>query len=89
MALANSKKFKPVARKDLQPVLDELEFQLDSLSNDENAAELGKFMEAKLIIVGKMYSHEDYYEIFFKLMNVETVEILSVTKVKINKKLGL
>jgi Peptidoglycan-synthase activator LpoB len=69
--------------------LDELRFQLDELSNEENAAELGKFMGAKLLITGKIYTHNQYYEVFLKLMNVETIEILSVTKLKINRKLGL
>ncbi|MCD4818906.1 MAG: carboxypeptidase regulatory-like domain-containing protein [Candidatus Cloacimonetes bacterium] len=89
LTLANDDSFKAVARQDLQPVLDELRFQLDELSNEENAAELGKFMGAKLLITGKIYSHNKYYEVFLKLMNVETVEILSVTKLKINRKLGL
>ncbi len=88
-ALVKSKKFKAVERKDLQPILDELKFQLDELSDESKAAELGKFVGAKLLITAKMYEKGDFYELYLKLMNVETVEILSVTKVRINKKLGL
>ena len=89
MTLSGNDQFKAVVRKDLQPVFDELEFQLEALANQENAAELGKFMNADLIIIAKMYEKNGYYELFLKLMNVETIEILSVTKLRINKKLGL
>ncbi len=89
LALVKSKKFKAVERKDLQPVLNELKFQLDELADESKAAELGKFMGAKLLITGKLYEKGDYYELYLKLENVETVEILSVTKLRISKKLGL
>ncbi len=88
-ALVKNKKFKAVERKDLQPVLKELKFQLDELSDESKAAELGKFLGAKFLIIGKLYKKNEYYELYLKLLNVETVEILSVTKLKINKKLGL
>ena len=89
LALAKNRKFKAVERKDLQPILSELKFQLDDLSNQDNAAKLGKFMGAKLLITAKVFEKGDHYEVFLKLLNVETVEILSITKLKINRKLGL
>ena len=89
LALASNETFLATERKDLQPVLDELKFQLDELSDDENAAELGKFLGADLLISGKLYKKNDHYEIIIKLMNVETIEILSITKVRIDKDLGL
>ncbi len=89
IALSKNETFLATERKDLQPILDELKFQLDALADEENAAELGKFLGAKLLIVPTLYEKDDYYEMIIKLMKIETVEILSITKVKIDKKLGL
>jgi hypothetical protein len=88
-SLVGNNTFKATERKDLQPILEELRFQLDALSDEENAAELGKFLGAKLLITSSMYKRENEYEMILKLLNVETIEILSVTKVKIDKRLGL
>lgn len=89
LAIAKNNTFRATERRDLQPVLNELKFQLNALSNEENAAELGKFLGAKVLITGTFYEKENMFELILKLMNVETIEILSVTKVKVDKKLGL
>jgi len=51
--------------------------------------EVGKLAGAKLIITGSIYAGEKNYELFLKLLRVETGEILSVTKLIVSRKLGL
>jgi len=81
--------FKAIERKDLQKVLDEIGLQMTGLVDEENAARTGKLLGAKMIITGKMVEKTNQYIVFLKLINVETSEILSVTKLKINKNLGI
>jgi hypothetical protein len=42
-----------------------------------------------MLVLGKLYKKQDSYEIFLKLVRVETSEVLSVTKARIDVKLGL
>jgi hypothetical protein len=42
-----------------------------------------------MIVTGKVYLSQDNYEIFLKLLRVETGEVLAVNKLKIDRKLGL
>jgi hypothetical protein len=44
---------------------------------------------AKMIVTGKIIEKETNYIIFLKLVHVETAEILSVTKLLVDKKLGI
>ena len=46
-------------------------------------------MGAELLIIGKLYSTAKGYELFLKLLRVETGEVLSVTKAIIDTALGL
>ena len=46
-------------------------------------------MGAELLIIGRLYSTTEGYELFLKLLRVETGEVLSVTKAIIDKALGL
>jgi PBP1b-binding outer membrane lipoprotein LpoB len=78
-----------VERKDLQKILKELAIQQTGLVDDGNAAKVGKMLGARMIISGVLYSKADAYEIFLKLLRVETGEVLSVNKLKIDKRLGL
>ncbi|TAL35127.1 MAG: VWA domain-containing protein [Spirochaetes bacterium] len=88
-SLQGNKLFKVVERKDMQKILKELELQQTGLIDDEGAAKIGKMLGAKLIISGKLYARTDTYELFIKLLRVETAEILAVNKLKIDKNLGL
>ncbi len=81
--------FRIVERKDLQSVLDELELQLSDLAEEQGAAKVGDLLGAELLIIGKLYSTAKGYELFLKLVRVETGEVLSVTKAIIDKRLGL
>jgi hypothetical protein len=62
---------------------------MSGLVNDENAAKVGKLAGAKLLVTGKLYRRDDDYELFLRLLRVETAEVLSVTKARIDAKLGL
>ncbi len=81
--------FRIVERKDLQDVLEELELQLSDLAEEQGAAKVGELIGAQLLIIGKLYSTAKGYELFLKLVRVETGEVLSVTKAIIDKELGL
>jgi Mg-chelatase subunit ChlD len=81
--------FRIVERKDLQSVLEELELQLSDLAEEQGAAKVGELLGAQLLIIGKLYSTAKGYELFLKLVRVETGEVLSVTKAIIDKGLGL
>ena len=81
--------FKTVERQDLQKILKELEIQHTGLVDEENAVEVGRMLGAKMIITGKMIEKETSYVIFLKLVQIETAEILSVTKLLVDKRLGI
>jgi len=89
LAVGIKKYFTLVERENLQAVLKELELQLSDLADETNAVRLGQILGAEVLISGKLYRLGENYEIFIKLIRLETAEILSVTKVKIDKSLGL
>ncbi len=89
LSLSRSKTFTMVERKDLQAILKELSLQLTGAVSDKDAVKVGKLTGAKMIIAGSLYGNAEYYELFLKLLRVESGEVLSVTKARINKKLGL
>jgi hypothetical protein len=89
LSLARNGTFAAVERKDLQSVLKELELQMSGITDEANAAKVGKVMGAQMLLTGRLFDRADAYEIFLKLLRVETGEILSVTKLVVDKKLGL
>jgi Mg-chelatase subunit ChlD/curli biogenesis system outer membrane secretion channel CsgG len=89
LSLARNGLYKLVERGELQKILKEMELQLSDLADEAKAARVGKLLGAEVLVLGKVYLVKDNYEIFIKLVRVETAEILSVTKVKIDKNLGL
>jgi Mg-chelatase subunit ChlD len=89
LSLSRSKTFTMVERKDLQAILEELKLQLTGAVSDKDAVKVGKLTGAKMIVAGSLYGNAEYYELFLKLLRVESGEVLSVTKARISKKLGL
>ncbi|MEJ2056062.1 MAG: hypothetical protein P8X42_19280, partial [Calditrichaceae bacterium] len=80
---------KLVERKDLQYVADELKIQLSGIVAVKDAAKLGQWMGADYQIIGNLYFKDGNYEAYLKLVRVNTAEILSVTKLIIDYRLGL
>ena len=76
-------------REDLQKVLTELELQLSGLADEKQAVKVGKLLGAGLLVDGRLYPKEAAFELFLKLLRVETGEVLSVTKARIDRRLGL
>jgi TolB-like protein len=88
-ALSRNKTFAMVERKDLQKILAELELQLSGLGDEANAARVGKLLGAEVLLSGTLYRRGDSFELFLKLVRVETGEVLAVTKARLDAKLGL
>ena len=88
-SLTQSSIFKGVERKDLQEILKELEFSLTDLADETKAPRIGSMLGARMLIMGKLYRRGNRYELFMKLLRVETGEILSASIAKIDEGLGL
>jgi Mg-chelatase subunit ChlD len=89
LSVAQNKQFILIARKDLQAVLEEQKLQLSGLLTESQTTKIGELLGAELLLAGELYETEDGYDLFLKLLRVETAEILAVTKIIIDKKLGL
>ena len=82
-------KFRVVEREDIQSILDELKLQLSGLTDNTQAVKVGELMHADLLLSGTLYRRADEFELFLKLLRVESGEVLSLTKAKIDTRLGL
>jgi Mg-chelatase subunit ChlD/TolB-like protein len=89
LAATKAKAFTIVERGNLQAILGELELQLSGLADEESAAKAGKLLGADYLVTGTVFAGKERYEIFLKLVRVETAEVLSATKAKLDLKLGL
>ncbi|GAB4181285.1 MAG: hypothetical protein Kow00108_17950 [Calditrichia bacterium] len=89
LTVRKNEHFKLVERNDLQKILEELKLQLTGLIKEEDAARMGELMGADLILFGDLYKVNGNYELFLKLVRVETAEVLSVTKAKLDIQLGI
>ncbi len=86
---SSAKLWKPVDRKNLQAIVEEIELQVSGLFDEANAAQVGELLGAEVLVVGNVYKRADKYELFLKLVRVETAEVLAVSRAKIDVKLGL
>jgi len=89
LSVAQNNEFVLIARKDLQAVLEEQKLQLSGLLTEAQTTRIGELLGAELLLAGELYEKEESYDLFLKLLRVETAEILSVTKIIIDKDLGL
>jgi hypothetical protein len=89
LAASKSKLFTVVERGNLQAVLGELELQLSGLADEEAASRAGKLLGADFLVTGTVFSGADRYELFLKLVRVETAEVLAAAKARVDPKLGL
>ncbi len=88
-SLSENKTFKLTERADLQKIMEELGLQLYGFVDESNTSKVGKLIGAEMLLSGNLYSKNKDYEIFIKLLRVETGEILAITKIKIDRQLGL
>ena len=89
LAASRSKLFTIVERGNLQAILGELELQLSGLADEGNAAKAGKLLGADFLLTGTVFRASGRYELFLKLLRVETAEVLAATKARLDLKLGL
>jgi hypothetical protein len=73
----------------MQAIIKELELGQTGVIDEAKAAKAGKMIGANMLIVGTLYKKETNYELFLKLVRVESAEVLSVTKAIIDSKLGI
>lgn len=88
-AFSQVETFKAIERDDLQKIIEEQKLQLTGLTDLDKAVQVGKIMGADMLIAGELFEKEECFELYVKLLNVKTAEVLSVTKTKIDKSLGL
>ena len=88
-AFSQAETFKAIERDDLQKIIEEQKLQLTGLTDLDKAVQVGKIMGADMLIAGELFEKEECFELYVKLLNVKTAEVLSVTKTKIDKSLGL
>lgn len=81
-------KFKVIDQNELSKVLKEWSLK-QSLGVDENAFKFGKLLGAKLLINSALHKKDKDIEVYLKLLDVETGEVLSVTKLIIGNELLL
>lgn len=101
-AAAASKRLKLVERDDLQAILEEIELNLSALGDENAAAKVGKLLGADVLIMPSLIalapgtatgagdaSNGAAWELYLKLVRVSTAEILSVSRARIARGLGL
>lgn len=88
-SVTNSGRFSLIERENLQQIMAEMKLQLSGVVEESSASEVGKILGAKLLLFGKLYQDAERYNLFIKLVRVETGEILAVTKARIDKRLGI
>ena len=89
LSVSRAEAFRMVERQDLQKILEELELGLSGLVDDAAAAKVGELAGAEMLITGRLFSSAERYDVFLKLLRVETGEVLSVTKARVARELGL
>lgn len=87
--LSKNSYFSLVERKNLKKLLEELKLSQELGLDEKNAVQAGKMLGAKLILLPSIYKRKNDFEVYIKLLNTETGEILSVTKTYISKDLGI
>lgn len=87
LSVSRSRWFKLVDRGNLGTVLRELALQQSGAVDESKVSETGRLLGAKLLIASGVVRREHRYELFLKLLRVETGEVLSATRAKIDHKL--
>jgi Mg-chelatase subunit ChlD len=88
LAAAEARLYTLVERANLNKLMEEIELQLSGLTQEEGAAKLGALLNAEVLVTGTVYKKADRYEVLLKLLRVETAEVLSVARAKIDRDLA-
>ncbi|OHE68162.1 MAG: hypothetical protein A2001_12370 [Treponema sp. GWC1_61_84] len=92
-ATVASRRLRLVERADLQSVLAELELSLSAIGDPEAASRLGRLLGAEVLVVPTLVpldaAEPAGWELYLKLVRVATAEILSVSRARIGRGLGL
>jgi len=89
LAAVQSGGFTLVERQNMQSIMEELKVQLSGITEEENVVKIGRLLNAEALVAGTLYPKQDNYELFLRLLRVETGEVLSVTRASIQGELGL
>ncbi|KKK64570.1 hypothetical protein LCGC14_2982870, partial [marine sediment metagenome] len=88
-SMSENRQLKNIKRKDPRTIIKKKKLSLADVVDGSSAPMIGKMLGAELLIVGKLYKKGDFFELFLKLLRVETGEVLSVVKANIDTDLGL
>jgi hypothetical protein len=72
---------------DINKIIEKNKLTLADLSDETNAEKIGKSLHADVLITGRLYKKGEVFELFLKLLRVKTGEVLSVTRVNIDRDL--
>ena len=75
--IVDSRKFKVVDRSKVNEIKKQHEFQNSDWSNDDKVAKLGSALNANMVVVGKIHSFQNQTKAFFRILDVNTMEIVS------------
>ena len=89
LAAGRNERIKLADRKDIAQLLSEIEFQNLGVTDEGTVSLIGEFMNAEILISGNLFFRDGNYELFLKMLRVETAEVLSVTRAVIDANLGL
>ncbi len=87
LALTRAEEFQVVERKDAQALIDELRRSGSDLFDSAKSAKVGNMVGAKLVVISRLTRRKDRFELFSKLVRVETGEVLSVSLLKMKPSL--
>ncbi|MCP4583704.1 MAG: VWA domain-containing protein [candidate division Zixibacteria bacterium] len=89
LSIGNNNSFTLADRTELQKIMEEWKLQLSGVISDSFTVKVGELTGAHVLLVGNLFKKEDDFELFLKLVRVETGELLAITKLKIDHRLGL
>ncbi len=89
ISISRNSTFQLVERRDLQSIYKEWKMIQLTGTDDAKAVKIGQTIGAKLLLLSQLYKKDKNYEMYLKLLNTETGEVLSITKLVIDKKLGI
>ena len=78
--IVDSGKFKVVDRSKVNEIKKQHEFQNSDWSNDEKVAKLGNALNASLVVVGKIQPFQKQMKAYFRILDINTMEIVSTAE---------